>query len=46
MTMLLLICFHARCDDNVSSLSYLIDQARARAPGAECRTDHMDVGKP
>lgn len=43
MTMLPLIYFHPRCDDNVSSLSYLIDQARARAWGAERGADHMVV---
>ena len=43
---LLLIYFHPRCDDNISSLSYLIDQAHVRPSGVEPHTDLMDVDKP
>ena len=46
MTVLVLIYFHSRCDDNVSSLSYIIDQAHAGASGGERRADHMDVDSP
>ena len=46
VVILLLIYFHPRCDDNVSSLSYLIDQAHARPSRAEPRTDLMDGDKP
>ncbi|KAF9787924.1 WD40 repeat-like protein [Thelephora terrestris] len=34
------------CDDNVSSLSYLIDQTRARGSGAEGPADRMNVDEP
>ena len=45
-TVPVLMCSNPRCDDNVSSLSYFIDQAHARASEAERRADHMDVDNP